>query len=119
EVIADAHTLIIRQRHRAVLASGGQALADVIDPGREGDRALVPGGQEADRAGAETAAQIVVRCEQLPRRWAAANDVEFDGWATLKKPPLKEGLGGAVHPVGLQPGLDIFVTGQRDELLAA
>jgi hypothetical protein len=47
----------------------------------------------------------------------AANDGEGDGRASLKAPPLKGVVGGAIDPVGLEPVDDVLVTGDGDEAL--
>ena len=46
----------------------------------------------------------------------AANDFEFDVWASLKRPPCKLLLCGPVNPVWVQPWLYVLVTGHGDEL---
>jgi hypothetical protein len=60
-----------------------------------------------------------MKSEERPRRCLAENDAEGDAWASLNAPPGEAVLGGAVDPVGLEPGLHVLVAGDGDELLAA
>lgn len=119
QAVADADALIVRQRDRAMLAPRRRAAADMIDPGAEGGRTLLPGGQKTHCSRMQRMAQIVMRCEQRPRRCLATNDVERDLWPGPKTPPLKEVLRRTIAPVRLQPVGHIFMTGDGNKLLPA
>ena len=79
--VADAGTLIIRQRDGAMLAPRRRPGADERQPGAEGDRLLAPAGEEADGTGVEAhdsdsdaerkAATPMPGNERRRGRWAA------------------------------------------------
>ena len=64
-------------------------------------------------------AQIVMRAECSPRLTPATKHIEGDRRAGLKPPPDKEVRGRLIGPVRLQPVLNVLVTGDGDEALAA
>src|SRR5262245_54540049 len=100
-----------------MLAPSAPATADIWHPGAEGDGTVLPVREEADRPSHQPLTQIMMRSKERPRRCLAANEAEGDGGPPLKRPPGEATLGGAIDPVGLQPRLDVLVTGDRHELL--
>src|SRR5205823_3956704 len=117
QYVANSDSLIVRQSDGAVLAPGARATADERHPGAEGDRPILPAGKEADRSGHQHVTQIMVVSKERPRRCLAAKDGEGDRGPSLKQPPGEATLGRTVDPVGLQPYLDVLVTGDCHELL--
>src|SRR5437660_714416 len=102
-----------------------------MNPGTEGDEPVTPEGAEAHGAGRQPAAQIVMRLEFRPRLTLDPADFESDGRPSLKQPPGKgprkivgrianpSSSSRPVHPIGIEPRLDILVAGDGDEFLTA
>src|SRR5947209_463485 len=101
-----------------MLAPRGWAGAEERQPRRDRQPPLAPTRQAAHSGAGQLAAQIVMRCEQRPRRCLAANDVEPERGPPSKTPPVEAVLRGPVRPVRLQPLLDIVMTRDRDEARA-
>src|ERR1700736_4149567 len=102
-----------------------------MDPGTEGNEPVTPEGAKAHGAGRQPAVQIVMRLEYRPRLTLDPADFESDGRPSLKQPPGKAPRkivgrianpsyrSRPVHPVRIESGLDILVTGDGDEFLTA
>lgn len=110
--IADAHSLKVRQTDRAMLAPRGRAFAEERQPRRKRHGLIAPRCEKAHGTGCELAAQIVMRCEQAPRRCLATNEIELNDGPSPKPPPCEAILRGAIGPIGVEPifhrGLSFF-----------
>src|SRR2546430_325354 len=83
-------------RHGAMFAPGLWASTEEGQPGTERYRCLPPTGEETYCGTVEGVIQIMMRCEETPRRCLATNDVQLDLRPALKTPPGKALLGGTV-----------------------
>jgi len=67
----------------------------------------------------ERRAQIVMRAKHLPRLHGTALDREIDLGSPLKLPPLEAVEMRLIHPIRLEPLLDVVVARHRHKPLTA
>jgi hypothetical protein len=116
--VTDPDPLKVRQTDGAVLAPGWGPTTHKRQPGTERHGLVAPGSQETYCTACQGMTQIVMGCEQRPRRCKRKNEPQKNGWPSLKRPPGELRLRRPTHPVGVQPGLDVLVAGDGDELQA-